>query len=190
MKKSLGALDFVYPMPVWVVATYGPDGKPNAMTSAAGMTCCRVPPCVAISLREATYTFHNIKERRAFTVNIPSQDYVRQTDYLGIATGRKEDKFTTANLTSIKSELVDAPYVAEFPVVLECRLIRTIELGSHTQFIGDILDLKADEDVLGKSGKPELHLVRPILYDTGHMAYYEIGQYLGKARSIGLALRS
>jgi len=98
-----------------------------------------------ISLRKATYSYGNIVERKAFTVNIPSEKYVKEADYFGTVSGRDVDKFKESGLTSVKSELVDAPYIQEFPLVLECKLIRTIEIGLHTQFIGEIMDVKADE---------------------------------------------
>src|ERR1022692_4120119 len=110
--------------------------------------CCSQPPCVAVSLRKATYTHGNIVERRAFTISIPSEAHVSQADYLGLVSGRSVDKFAAAKLTPVKSDLVDAPYVKEFPLVLECRLVQAIELGLHTQFVGEILDVKAEESVL------------------------------------------
>jgi len=185
MKKSLGPIILAYPMPVWVIGTYGGDGKPNAATAAAGMVCCRKPPCIAVSFREATYTYHNLKARQAFTVNIPSESHIKETDYFGIATGRREDKFAATGLSPIPSSLVDAPYVGEFPMVLECKLIHTLELGSHTQFIGEILDVKAEMDVLGEKGFPNLKKLKPLVYDIGQATYYGIGEFLGKAFTLG-----
>ena len=120
------------------------------MAVAWGGICCSSPPCVAVSLRRATYTYGNLMERKAFTVNVPSEGHAREADYVGIASGRKVDKFAASGLTPIRSKLVDAPYVAEFPLVLECRLLRTVEIGLHTQFVGEIVDVKADETVLGE----------------------------------------
>jgi flavin reductase (DIM6/NTAB) family NADH-FMN oxidoreductase RutF len=88
-------------------------------------------------------------------------------------------------LTPVKSELVNAPYIAEFTLVLECKLKHTIELGLHTQFIGEVLDVKADEEVLDQFGTPDIEKVRPIIYATGTHSYYEIGKKLATAFSIG-----
>ena len=145
MKKSLGAKTIVYPTPVLVVGTYDKDGKPNVMTVAWGGICCSVPPCIAVSLRKATYSYGNIVSRKAFTVSVPSERHVKEADYFGIASGRAEDKFAATGLTPVRSDLVNAPYVQEFPLVLECRLAHTFELGLHTQFVGEILDVKIDE---------------------------------------------
>jgi flavin reductase (DIM6/NTAB) family NADH-FMN oxidoreductase RutF len=85
----------------------------------------------------------------------------------------------------VKSDLVDAPYVDEFPFALECKLLHTIEIGRHTQFIGEIMDIKADESVLRENGALDIEKVRPILYAPGNQAYYGLGEYLGAAFSIG-----
>lgn len=183
MKKTLGAKTLVYPTPVFVVGTYDKAGKPNVMTAAWAGICCSVPPCVAVSLRKATYTYGNIMARKAFTVSIPSEDYVNEADYFGIASGRDEDKFAKSGLTPIRSDLVDAPYVKEFPLVLECRLQHHIEIGLHTQFIGEILDVKSDE--VGEDGLPDIEKVRPILFSPEARKYHAVGRYLGKAFSIG-----
>jgi len=185
MKKSIGAKTLVFPTPVWVVGTYDREGKPNVMAVAWGGICCSSPPCVAVSLRRATYTYGNLMERKAFTVNVPSEGHAREADYVGIASGRKVDKFAASGLTPIRSKLVDAPYVAEFPLVLECRLLRTVEIGLHTQFVGEIVDVKADETVLGEEGIPVIEKVKPIVYAPEVGEYYRIGGKLGRAYSIG-----
>lgn len=185
MKKSMGPKTLIYPLPVWVIGTYGQDGRPNVMTAGAGMLSCKKPPCVAIALREATYTYRNILERRAFTVNIPSEAYLKEADYFGIATGRKEDKFNATGLTPVRSALVDAPYVQEFPVILECKVIHSLEIGSHTLFVGEILDAKADGAVLGDNGLPQIAQVQPVIYDVANAVYYGLGGYLGKAYDVG-----
>jgi flavin reductase (DIM6/NTAB) family NADH-FMN oxidoreductase RutF len=185
MKKSLGAKIIVCATHVWVVGTYDSKGKPNVMTAAWGGVCCSQPPCVAVSLRKATYTYGNIQKRRAFTVNVPSVDYLRQTDYVGIYSGRSTDKFSVAKLTPVRSDLVDAPHVQEFPIILECKLLHTIEIGLHTQFIGEIVDVKAEESVFGESGVPDVGKVVPFFYSPETRTYYEIGKYLGEAHSIG-----
>ena len=185
MKKSLGAKSLVYPTPVWVVGTYDADGKPNVMTASWGGVCCSDPPCVGISLRKATYSYGSIVERKAFTVNVPSDAHVREADYFGIASGRDSNKFSVSGLTPVKSDLVDAPYVDEFPMVLECKLLHTIEIGLHTQFIGEILDVKADDSVIGKGGFPDMLKVRPIVFAPSARKYYGIGKNLGKGYSVG-----
>ena len=189
MKESLGARPLVFPTPVWVVGTYDKQGRPDAMTAAWGAICCSKPPCVTISVQKIRYTYGNLLERKAFTVNVPSETYSKEADYLGIVSGKKIDKFSAAGLTPVKGDLVDAPYVKEFPLVLECILIHTHELGLHTQFIGEIKDVKADKSVLDEKGLPDIEKVKPFTYVPEIRTYYGIGKYLGKAFSIGKEIR-
>ena len=196
MKESLGPRTLGFPTPVFIVGTYDSEGKPNIMNAAAAGMCCFVPPCIYVSLREATYTYHNIMEKNAFTVSVPPERYVEEADYFGLASGKNANKFEVSGLTPVKSELVDAPYVNEFPVVLECKLKETVNLGSHTMFIGEVLDLKADEDILigitSKSGKklsridPEKFL--PIIFDMSTRNYYKLGEKIGDGFSTGSKL--
>ena len=133
-------------------------------TVAWGGLCCSVPPSIAVSLRKATYSHGNIVGRKAFTVNVPSERYVEQADYFGMASGKNCDKFAATGLTAVRADLVDSPYVKEFPLVLECRLAHTFELGLHTQFIGEIVNVKADEEVLDADGVPDLQKLLPIAF--------------------------
>jgi len=114
---------------------------------------------------------------------------VKEADYFGIATGKKVDKFATTGLTPVKSDCVDAPYIREFPFILECKLIRTVEIGLHTQFIGEILDVKADEDILGRDGLPDIGKIKPLVYAAEIRNYYGFGKFLGKSFSIGKDIR-
>jgi flavin reductase (DIM6/NTAB) family NADH-FMN oxidoreductase RutF len=185
VKKSIGAETIIYPAPVLVVGTYDAEGKPNVMTAAWGGICCSSPPCVAVALRKATYTYGNIVRQRVFTINIPSEKHARCADYFGIVSGNKTDKFAVSGLTPRKSTLVNAPSIEEFPFVLECTLIHQIEIGLHTQFIGEILDIKAEEGVLDEKGMPDIEKVRPFFYAPKANAYYRMGEFLGEAFSIG-----
>lgn len=185
MKKSLGAKTLAQPAPVWVVGSYDAQGKPNIMTIAWGGICCSQPPCVTISLRKETYTYGCIKERKAYTINIPSATMVKEVDYVGTTSGRNVDKFAMTKLTPVRSDLVDAPYVKEFPLIIECKVIHTLEIGLHTQFIGEIMDVKAEESALGEQGMADILKVKPLIFDIGQRAYYSIGELIGKAFSIG-----
>jgi flavin reductase (DIM6/NTAB) family NADH-FMN oxidoreductase RutF len=187
MKTSRGAKTIVYPTPVFIVGTYDDAGKPNLMAAAWGGICCSRPPCISVSLRKATYTYGNIVTRSAFTINIASEQYVKEADYMGLVSGRDVDKFAAAGLTAVKSELVDAPYVAEFPMALECKLLHTLEIGLHTLFVGEVLDIKADTDTFNADGKLSIQKVRPILWAPDDGGYYSVGEYLGPAFSIGNA---
>lgn len=185
MKTSLGARTVLYPTPVLIVGTYDAHHKPNAMAVAWGGICCSKPPCLAISVREATYTYASLMERRVFTVSIPSIEHLEAADYFGLASGRDADKFAVTGLTPVASDLVEAPYVGEFPVVLECKVVHVANLGLHTLFVGEILDVKAEEGCIDANGRLSGELVKPFMWAPPENMYYALGEKLGKGFSVG-----
>ena len=188
MKKSLGARTLLYPTPVLVVGSYDADGRPNVMTAAWGGIACSKPPCVCVSLRAATASHGNIVARKAFTISLPGRAQAAVADYFGLVSGRKADKFAATGLTPVRSERVDAPYVAEFPLVVECQVMQVHELGLHTQFIGEVKDVKIDEICLDEEGHIDVGKLDPLAFapDTG--AYFALGALIGRAFSLGKTL--
>ncbi len=136
MKKSR------YATPIFVIGTYDKKGKPNAMNAVLGEMSCSDPQHISISIKETTSTHKNILDKEAFTVNIPSQTYIKEASDLIKGCEKNDDRFTTTGLTPVKSELVDAPYIKEFPLALECKLVNTTERGLCTSFTGEVLDAK------------------------------------------------
>ncbi len=185
MKKSLGPRTLLYPTPVLVVGSYDADGRPNVMTAAWGGIACSKPPCVCVSLRAATASHGNIAARQAFTISLPSREQAAQADYFGLVSGRNVDKFGVTGLTPVKGEFVDAPYVAEFPLVVECAVVQVHELGLHTQFIGEIKDVKIDEGCLDAEGHIDIDKLDPIALALEAGGYFALGASLGPAFSIG-----
>lgn len=190
MKKTFGPKTVLYAVPVWVVGTFNDNGEPNATTASWAGVCSSDPPCVSVSFRKSTQAHHNILKHQAFTINVPSIDYLKETDYFGLSSERFEDKFAVSGLLPVKSCLVDAPYIEEFPVVAECRLLKTVEIGIHTQFIGEILDVKVDEKALDENGLPDVERLQPFCYDPERRTYYGIGECAGKAFDEGKALKT
>ncbi len=190
MKKSLGANPLVYPTPVWVIATYNKDDSTNVMTAAWGGICCSKPPCLSVSLREATLTHGNILRNKAFTVNIATQDFITEVDYFGISTGRNTDKLADTGLSSEKSKVINAPMIKEFPLNIECRLKDVVEIGLHTQFIGEIIDVKALPDILGEQDVPDVDLLNPVVFSPVVRKYHILGKTIGRAFDIGKKYRT
>lgn len=188
-RVSFGPRTLYFPTPACVVGTYDSNGKPNVMTAAWSGICCSRPPCVYVSLRKATYTFAAISARKAYTISIPSETHVTEVDYFGIASGANENKLARSGLTAVRSSLVDAPYVQEFPVAIECKLVRAEELGLHTLFVGEVVDVKGDATVL-TDGKLDIEKIRPVIYDPARNRYYGLGNYLAKAFTAGKPLVS
>ena len=185
MKKSIGVKPLAYPNPVWCVGSYDAAGKPNVMTIAWGGICCSKPATVTISLRKATYTYGCISKRGAYTISVPSTKYVAEADYFGIASGKRTDKFKDTGLTPVRSTKVDAPYVDEFPLILECNVIHTLEIGLHTQFVGEIMDIKADEAILDNRDIPLIEKAAPFVYGNGLREYWALGETIGQGFEIG-----
>jgi flavin reductase (DIM6/NTAB) family NADH-FMN oxidoreductase RutF len=190
MKKSIGATTLVYPTPVFIVGTYDRDDSPNAMACAWGGICSSEPPSVAISIRKVRYTYENLMERKAFTISVPSERFVKESDYFGIVSGKVEDKFGSTGLKAVSSKIVDAPYVGEFPLVLECRVTHVTDLGAHTQFVGEIKDVKVDEECLDEEGIPDVSKILPFWYSPSDHSYYAMGMNLGEAYRAGSEFRN
>ncbi len=189
MKKSLGAVTVVVPTPVWIVCSYDTNGRPNGMAVAWGGVCCSEPPSVTVSLRKATYSYGCLTSRKAYTVNVLPEEYLAQADYFGIVSGRDRDKFSDTGLTPIKSDLVDAPFIGEAALVLECRVAHTFDIGLHTLFIGEIADAKIEESMLDDKGKPDIARIKPVVYTPTRRSYHGIGKYLGRAYTIGRSFK-
>ncbi len=189
MKKSLGARTLLFPTPALVVCTYDKNGRPNAMTAAWGGISCSDPPCVSVSLRKATYTYGSIMERGAFTINIPTKEMVDIVDYVGLVSGRDVDKFKTTGLKPVRSRLVDAPYIDEFPLVLECEMKEAHELGLHTLFVGEIMDVKVAEDLAPKAKEGLIGLIKPLIYAPDDRSYYAVGRKVARGFDTGKKIK-
>lgn len=186
MKKSIGVKTAIYPSPITVVGTYDENNKANGIAvSWAGLVAAD-PACVAISVRPSRASHKNIIERKAFTLNIPSAKYIKQADYFGLESGRDVDKFKKTKLTPKKSDLIDAPYIDEFPMVIECELYKTVDLGSHSQFIGKIVDVKLDENCVDEKNKPIVRKIDPVAYAMIDRGYYRMGEIVGNGFNSGL----
>ncbi len=178
MKISLGVKAELYPKPALVIGSYDQAGKPNMMTAAWIGICNSNPLSIAVSMRPATYSYGNVTDMKAFTVNIPSSELAKYVDYAGRFSGKDVDKFKETGLTPVKGEFVNAPYIKEFPIVIECEVTAMHDLGSHRQFIGKVLDVKADVAILNAKGNVDVRLLNPLIYAGGN--YYETGRFIAK----------
>ena len=189
MLSSLGSLPFCLPAPVWLVGTYDAEGRPNIMTAVAGGLCSTQPPCLGVSLRRGGWTHASLPGRAAFTVAVPSRSLAARVDFAGLMSGRNADKFAAAGLTPVAGEHVDAPYVAECPVVLELALRHTLELGSHTLYVGEIMDVKVEESCLRPDGLPDPARIDALCFAPLTHEYYATGDFVARAYAVGKTLR-
>lgn len=175
----------VYPMPVFIIGTYGKDGIPNAMNAAWGGISEENEITICVSAEHKTT--ENFTARGAFTVSMATADFVKECDYVGIVSGNKvEDKLEKCGFTTVKSELVDAPIIVELPMCLECR-VKSYDPDS-CRLVGEIVNVSAEESVL-TDGKIDPDKLRPITYDSANHTYRVIGEVVGKAFSDGLVFK-
>jgi flavin reductase (DIM6/NTAB) family NADH-FMN oxidoreductase RutF len=183
-KVKLGPQTLIYPKPAFLVGA-DVDRKPNFLTVAWGGIACGSPPMVSVAIRKNRYTLMGIKQNMAFSLNVPSRDYVVETDYCGITSGSKTDKVADCGFQVFYGDLAGAPMIEECPVNLECKVDRILDLGSHYLVIGEIMEAHVSGDCL-TDGKPDVRKIQPIAYITGQPGnYYCMGENVGEAFSIG-----
>ncbi len=187
MKKDLGLVQAVYPMPVLMVAAYDEHEKVNVMNAAWGMMCDMDK--IALFIDEDHKTTQNILLSRAFTVSLADRDHMDVADFFGIASGNNmPDKFERTGYTAIKSQHVQAPIIDEFPVVLECELAEVVNTEHMYAIVGKIVNVAAEESVLSERGKIEPGKLNALIFDQFQHGYYVTGEKVGKAWNAGKAL--
>ena len=187
MKKNLGVIQAVFPMPVLIVAAYDANGTVQAMNAAWGQICNS--DRIALFIDEEHATTQALLKSKAFTVALTDQAHMDVADYLGIATGNKmPDKFARSGYHAVKSEHVNAPIIDEFPVVMECELAEVVENESFYCIVGKIVNTAAEESVLDEKGKVDPSKANVIAFDQFRHGYYATGEQVGKAWNAGAAL--
>lgn len=184
MKKDLGAIPAVFPMPVLMVAAYDENGVPCVMNAAWG-TICDMDK-IALIISEAHKTTKNIKVSKAFTVALADKEHMAEADFFGIATGNKmPNKFEKSGCHAEKSKFVNAPVVTEFPVTMECELAEIVETDNLYAVIGLIKNVCADEAVLDENGRINPEKLNALIFDQFQHGYYVAGERVGKAWNAG-----
>ena len=178
MSKQLWkAGNMLYPLPAVMVSCKRPGEKPNILTVAWTGTICTNPAMLYISVRPERYSYPIIKETREFVVNLTTEELARATDYCGVRSGAKEDKFAAMNLHEESSQYVEVPGIAESPVNIECKVADVLELGSHHMFLAEVLAVHIDEKYLDENGKFALNDANLLTYSHGE--YHGLGGLLG-----------
>ena len=183
-RKDFGAKPFSYPQPVWIIGTYDENGKPNAMNAAWGGISEMNE--ISVCLSDDHKTCKNFEKTRAFTISMADADHVAACDFVGMASGNKdEDKFAKAGFTATKSPNVNAPIINELAVCMECK----VKSFDHDSCIlkGEIVNVSVDEAAL-TDGKVDVSKVKPITFDPFNNAYHVVGEKVGDAWGSGKAL--
>ncbi len=168
---------FIYPLPA-VMVSCGTMEKSNIMTVAWTGIINTNPAMCYISVRPERYSYNLIKEQGEFVINLTNEKLAFATDWCGVKTGAKVDKFKEMHLTKEKAEFVKCPIIKESPVAIECKVEEIKELGSHHMFIAEVLSIDADDKYIDEKGAFDISKCNLIAYSNGH--YYSMGRKLGR----------
>lgn len=169
----------IYPLPAVLVTCGATPEEYNLLTVAWTGTICSEPPMCYISVRRERHSYDIIRRNMEFVINLTTEELARQTDWCGVRSGSKFDKFREMHLTPAPAAYVKAPLLEESPVSIECRVKEIMSLGSHDMFIAEVLTVHADESLIDSAtGKFDLEKARLLVYSHGQ--YYGIGKRIGK----------
>lgn len=186
MRKNFGAKSYLYPQPVFIIASYDEGGVANAMNAAWGglSNSSEISMCLSAGHK----TMSNILARGAFTVSMATAAHVVACDYVGVVSGNDvPDKLEKAGWHTTKSAFVDAPLIDELPMALECKLISYD--AQSGRLVGEIINVSADESILDENGKIDPAKLEPITFDAANNAYLKLGNKVGNAFKDGMQLK-
>ncbi len=177
-KTSWKPGNMLSPVPVVLVSCGGIKGwKANLITIAWAGNVCSDPPMLSIAVRPDRYSHAIIKTTGEFIVNVPSTDQVKATDWCGVVSGRDVDKFAGTGLTPAPGRKVACPMVMECPLNIECRVRKSLELGSHTLFLAEVVAVQVSSEVVDARGRLNLQKAGLMAFAHGH--YFALGHHLG-----------
>lgn len=184
MKKDLGLVQAVYPMPVLMVAAYDENEKVNVMNVAWGQIADEDK--IILFIGEGKKTWLNIMSSKAFTVALADEAHVDVADFFGIASGNRiDDKFERTGYHAVKSDKVNAPIIEEFPLVMECELLEHLKDEYVSAIVGKIVNVKANEEVLDEKGKVDVTKLHALMFDQFRNGYYSTGEKVAQAWNAG-----
>ncbi len=177
----------MYPRPTLLVGS-NVDGKANFMAMGGGGVVNAEPPMMGVLLRHRSYTLKGIWQNRTFSINTPSVDLVKETDFCGIASGANVDKVKVCRFKVFYGHLETAPMIEQCPVNLECRVVQILNLGSHDFIIGQVEGTYVSGDCL-TDGRPDADKIRPMIFDITARNYRAFGEVIAEAYKVGLELK-
>ena len=186
--KSFGHKPWVLPQPVLILGTYNNDGTPNAMNAAWGGQWDSKEIMISMGSHATT---ENLARCQDFTVAFATRDTMVASDFVGIVSAKDDaEKMKKTGWTAVKAENVNAPVFTDFPMTLECRIIRKIdETKEGCYIIAEIINILVDEAYLGEDGKPDVEKMQLITYEPVRHGYHVIGGRIGSAFSDGKKLK-
>ena len=166
-KKFFKGSTLLNPVPVVLITSLDEGGKSNVFTAAWVGNACTKPPIISVAIKPERLSYKYIKERKEFTVNLPTKELVRTVDFCGVKSGTELDKIKATGLTLEPGEKIATPSIKECPISLECKLINIIELGSHHLFLGEIVSVRVEHNLIDEKGKIDLKKADLICYSHG-----------------------
>lgn len=179
MKKILEPSPWLFPLPPILVSCQEEGKKPNIITLAWCGVVASNPMLVQIGIRPSRYSHDLILRSREFVINIPNRKLAWAVDFCGNTSGKKLNKFKATGLTPVPAQKVKVPIIQECPINLECKVVGTLKLGTHTHFLATVLAVQVSEKVLDENGKLNIKKLDPIAFFPIADQYYAIGKLLG-----------
>jgi flavin reductase (DIM6/NTAB) family NADH-FMN oxidoreductase RutF len=189
-KIMMGSQQLLNPRPVILVGTLV-DDKPNFITVAWTGIASANPPTMSIAIRNIRYSLKGIEQNMTFSVNIPSVEMVKETDYCGIVSGSQYDKIKECNFKLFYGNLKSAPLIEQCPINIECEVLQIIPIGDHSLVIGTIIESYISIDCF-TNGIPDIRKINPLCFCTltaKSMAYYSIGDFIANTYNVGEELK-
>jgi flavin reductase (DIM6/NTAB) family NADH-FMN oxidoreductase RutF len=184
MELKGGLLPILGAYPIIMVGA-NVDGKPDFATVAWTGVAASMPPSITIALQHHRYSLKGIRQNMTFSVNIPGIDLVKETDYCGLASGKRVDKAKDCGFTVFYGKESSIPFIEQCPINHGCEVVQILNLGSHELIVGRIVETHVSEDCLIK-GRPDLSKVATFV--LAGRSYYRIGEYEGDAFRCGIAI--
>jgi flavin reductase (DIM6/NTAB) family NADH-FMN oxidoreductase RutF len=177
MKVKKSPWTALFPCPVVLVTCVDSKGKPNIITLGWAGVVCSDPPMLGLGIRPHRYSYGLIEGSGEFVVNIPTVEIMRETDFCGMASGRDVDKFSETGLTAEPAEKVKPPLIRECPVNIECVVRDKLPLGVHHLFLGEVVCVHVDRDVLNEDERIDFSKISPFVYNQGE--YWSLQKKIG-----------
>lgn len=178
MKQNWRPGTMIYPLPAILVSCGSSPEEWNVFTASWTGTICSDPAMCYVSIRPERHSYDIVKRNMEFTLNLTTVELAKATDWCGVRSGRDYNKFEEMNITPIKGVKVNAPYIDESPIAIECRVKDIIKLGTHDMFIAEVLNVIADDKYIDpETGAFDMKKADLLVY--AHGGYYTMGELIG-----------
>jgi flavin reductase (DIM6/NTAB) family NADH-FMN oxidoreductase RutF len=166
----------LYPTPVVLLTCIDSEKNPNIITLAWVGVAASDPPMIAVGIRPSRHSHKLISETEEFAINIPTEELLQESDWIGRVSGRNHDKFKETKLTPEPASIIQSPLIKECPVSLECKLHKVVSCGSHDLFLGEVIATHIEQEVLDSDNRVDFYQANPFVFNRGE--YWSLGKML------------